>query len=55
MKEVASIFLKAINIFNGNPIKIPTQLFPDLRQTIVNFIWINKQTTKTRIAKNNPV
>ena len=43
---------KAIYRFNAIPIKIQRQLFLDLKRTILNFIWKNKQTNKqTRLAK----
>jgi hypothetical protein len=43
-----AILPKASLRFNTIPIKIPTQLFIDLKRTFFNFIWKNK---KPRVAK----
>jgi hypothetical protein len=43
-----TIMPKAMNRFNGIPIKITTQIFNELERAISKFIWNNK---KPRIAK----
>ena len=42
------ILPKSIYRFNAMPIKIPAKFFPDLKRTVLNFIWKIK---KPRIAK----
>jgi hypothetical protein len=36
------ILLKAVYRLNAIPIKIPTQFFKDMKRTILNVIWKNK-------------
>jgi hypothetical protein len=46
-----AILLKAIDRFNGIPIKIPTQLFKELERVIFKFIWNTKKKKKTKKTK----